>query len=151
MAGHTPASDGVPGPGREQHPVERGGVRGGHGVVAPDVALGAELGEVADDRADEAVVVVDDEDPGRGRGHLPIVARPAGLRPGGAQGVALPEGFADAATDGSADAVPVAGADDVALSSTPSEPSSGTTGRAYSSDVDPSNAGKVCSPRSSTR
>ena len=61
----TPAFSGVPGPGTEQHPVVPAASAGGHLVVAQHGALGAELGEVLHQVEDEAVVVVDDEDPAR--------------------------------------------------------------------------------------
>ncbi len=60
-------------------------------VVAPDVDLCAELGQILDDVVDERVVVVDDEDPGHARSlgrtptgdaPLPRTSRPTRARPG---------------------------------------------------------------------
>src|SRR5262245_58737934 len=50
----------------EQYAVVRPAVRGRHLVVAPDLAVRAELTEILDQVENEAVVVVDDEDAGHG-------------------------------------------------------------------------------------
>ncbi len=51
------------GSGGYQHTVELGYLVGVHDVVAPDHALGSELGQILHQVVDEAVVVVDDEYP----------------------------------------------------------------------------------------
>ena len=67
----TPAAAGVPGPGESStasYSAMHGGARHPReGVVAHDLGLGAELQQVAVERVDEAVVVVDDEDAGHRR------------------------------------------------------------------------------------
>ena len=62
----TPASSGVPGPGRDQHGVglERLELGEGELVVAVHERLGAELAQVLHEVVDEAVVVVDHQHPG---------------------------------------------------------------------------------------
>ena len=66
----SPASSGRPGPGRDQHGV---GVEGhdlveGQLVVPVHQRLGPQLAQVLHEVVDEAVVVVDDQDPGRHAG-----------------------------------------------------------------------------------
>ena len=73
----APASAGVPGPGETSTPSNPArSSTGGHGVVADHDRLGTQLVQVADDRVDERVVVVDHEDP---RHHSPTVVSLKGM------------------------------------------------------------------------
>jgi hypothetical protein len=65
---------------RERYPVLRRDVRGPRLVVAQDDAVGAELAEILHEVVDEAVVVVDNQDPDRALSVSGMRSRAAGTR-----------------------------------------------------------------------